>query len=74
MTYANVQSFLSLFTIPTKPLLFLNFTPFLTNFACFNPMPLDFARMILMLDHTVPESVIDVPLMLIDNPIGLKGI
>ena len=37
-------------------------------------MPLDFARLILMLDHTVPGSDIDVPLMLIDNCIGHKGI
>ena len=70
MTCANFHSFWSLFTIPTMPLLFHNFSPFLTHFACCHPMPLDFARLILMLNHTVSESGIEMPLMLIDNRIG----
>ena len=74
MTCANFQSFRSLFIIPTNSFHFPNFSPFLTHFACRYPMPLDFARLILMLDHTVPESGIDVPLMLTDNRISHKGI
>ena len=59
--------FWSLFTIPTKPLLFPNFTHFLTHYAYRHYMPLYFAKLILMLDHAVPGSDIDVPLMWIDN-------